>query len=408
MRFIPAALAVAALGCLAGCGTLPAVQHAATGTAGCLTVVHGEASGRGSLEPGWLPGGFRLLAGSQSSSSLPDSTYTEASKHQDPPRIEFGTFIQAAPLTAAVGGRPDGKPVEVQGHGGFLESGPPGPQFIGVYWKPAKKYVVSVVGYQVSAATVLKVARTAAFTPPGLVRLPVQAGRIVSRQTAIKVAEQAKGGASRSAVAKLSSWTEVQALAAHTGRAPAGPGVLSSSPWLPVWAVRLAGSSSVEIVGARSGQAEAQVSDRGSWFTALTDRSAAGARDCPGGSTALVPFGVLTRDEQTFLSGRPATGSVRLVLSTVPAVNKADNGLYGGCIQVNCSVDQLVWVTITVVRAAPGKTVACLPGDISVPAGYKPRGVKEYYSVSVPDNASVGCKPPPAALSGLKDLAPPG
>jgi len=52
---------------------------------------------------------------------------------------------------------------------------------------------------------------------------------------------------------------------------------------------------------------------------------------------------------------------VKLVLATVRAVNTADPGLYGGCVQQDCSLPQLVWVTIDTVHALPGKTVACLP-----------------------------------------------
>ena len=305
-------------------------------------------------------------------------------------------------------------PVLIQGHGGLVESGPPSPQSIGVYWKPSRGYVVSVVGYKVPAATVLQVAKKVSFVAPGIVALPVTPGRIVTRQAAISAAERATRTRWRHAVAKLSTWTEIQALASHAQPIPAAPRVLTASPWRPVWAVLLTGSlsrPSVAVVDAASGQEEFTIGVRRPWFRALTDRDPISTRQCPGGSSSLVPFGVLTRDEQAYASYRPATGhartSVQLVLSTVPAVNKADTGLFGGCVQQNCSIDQLVWVTITTVRADPGRTVACLPGSVSVPPGYKPKQVKQYYSVEVPDSLGIGCGKVPDSLRALKDLAPP-
>lgn len=380
---------------------------AAEAGSGCATVVHGVVSGRGSLVPGWLPPKFGPLAGSQSTSSLPDSTFTTFNSHPDPPRIMLGTAIQPAPLTSAEGGRANGKPVKVHGQRAFLESGPPDPPFIGVYWKSGK-YLISVIGYRLSPSTVLRVARNVTFTPPGIVELPVTHGKIVSRQAAIKAA----GGRPGAAEAKLSSWTEVQAVAERAGRMPLASALLNRSPWLPVWAVRLTGTPYVEVVSAALGQPVLRMTDSRSWFAALTDRDPVKAGTCPGGSTALVPFGVLTRDEQSFTGARSVSASprtsVRLVLSTVPAVNHADEGLYGGCVQQNCAIDQLVWVTITTVRAAPGKTIGCIPPGFSVPPGYKPKRGTEYYTVDVPDNSGGNCGPVPAALRELKDLAPPG
>jgi hypothetical protein len=98
--------------------------------------------------------------------------------------------------------------------------------------------------------------------------------------------------------------------------------------------------------------------------------------------------------------------SMRLVLSSVSAVNKADPGMYGGCVLQNCSIWELVWVTIATERARPGHTLQCLPPSVSVPAGYHPRKVKETFYVNVPDNAEVGCGPVPRPFRALKDLAP--
>ncbi len=53
-----------------------------------------------------------------------------------------------------------------------------------------------------------------------------------------------------------------------------------------------------------------------------------------------MPFGVLTRTEQTFLTGSsasprrgPGTTAWALILTTLPVLNHADPGLYGGCMQ---------------------------------------------------------------------------
>lgn len=417
-RTTAALAALAGLTVVTGCGTARSGHggHGASDVVGgCVTVVHGVVTGAGSLAAAWLPRGFRQQAGTQLGSSLPETSYVKAGRRADPPRVMLGSARQRGPLTAADGGRSAGVPVVIQGHRGFLESGPPDPQFIGVYWKPGPAYLVSVVGYKVAAPVVLRAARNVSFSAPGSISLPVAPGRIVSRQAAIAAAERAADAARwRRASAKLSSWTEIDALATHEIHVPAAPRVLTASPWRPAWAVSLTGPTApplVVVVDAPSGRAYLSLSSRGSWFSAITDRDPARSRPCPGGSTALLPFGVLTRNEQTYTADRPATRSahtsVQLILSTVPAVNRADSGLYGGCVQQNCSIDQLVWVTIAIVRAAPGKTIACLPGDVSVPAGYKPKQVNQYYSVSVPDSLGIGCGKVPPSLSALHDLAPP-
>jgi hypothetical protein len=213
------------------------------------------------------------------------------------------------------------------------------------------------------------------------------------------------------------------------------PVALSAAPWRPDWAVLLTGGTHrppvLVVVSAATGRAEhaTRLTGPTAWFAALTDRSVFSPRSgqCQGGSSARIPFGVLTRDEEAYAVGvpghaaRPAQptaaatpgrgqrgSSESLVLSSVPAVYRADPGLYGGCVQQSCSIDELVWVEITTVRAAPGRTVGCLPGSVSVPPGYRPKRVHEYFSVSVAGNFEVGCGPVPAAYRELTDLAPPG
>ena len=53
-----------------------------------------------------------------------------------------------------------------------MEDGPPDPQFTGVYWKPDAGDLISVVGYKLSATSVLEVADQVRFTPPGVVTCP--------------------------------------------------------------------------------------------------------------------------------------------------------------------------------------------------------------------------------------------
>jgi len=426
---LAALAALSAFGALTACGTGPMPRstdggsHDSAVTLACTTTVHGVVEGRGSISAAWLPPGYSPQPESAPASPLPASAYAKVTGHPDQPRIMLNSSYQAGPVTGADGGAGKGTPVRIQGHGGLIESGPPAPQLVGVYWKPSAGFLVSVVGYNVGQSVVLQVARHVSFAAPGIIALPVMPGPIVTRQAAIasarRAAARSAGGPARlDGSAKLSSWTEIAAVAARAQQNLAPPPGLAASPWRPVWAVLLTGTSTaptVVVVDAASGRAEFTVHERGSWFTALTDRAMPASGHCPGGSSARVPFGVLTRSEQEYAEGSHSPGiaakssvsRVEYVLSTVSAVNAADPSLYGGCIQQDCSIDELVWVTITTVRADPGKTVACLPGGVSVPSGYHAKRVREYYSVSVPDNVAIGCRPLPAQWTHLQDLAPP-
>lgn len=415
--------ALAAVTVLTACGTTPAPKdtspagHQRTVRLACATTVHGVVGGPASLTPAWLPPSYHLQPGSVRASALPESTYVKETGQPDPPRIMLNSSYQAGPVTGSDGGAGKGTPVRIDGHNGLIESGPPAPQLVGIYWKPSRGFLVSVVGANVARSVVLKVALHLSFAAPRVIALPVTPGPIVTRQAAITAAERAVGGTRRAAAVKLSSWTEVDALAGLARQNLTAPPGLAATPWRPVWAVLLAGSPApptVVVVAAGSGRVELTVPEHGTWFGALTDRDGP-AGQCPGGSSAQLPFGVLTRDEQEYAGGaRPSTAGaksyvrhVRYVLSTVPAVNRADPSLYGGCIQQDCSISQLVWVTIATVRADPGKTVACLPDDVSVPPGNRARQVTEYYSVSVPGSFGIGCGPTPAWVTRLADLAPP-
>ena len=150
------------------------------------------------------------------------------------------------------------------------------------------------------------------------------------------------------------------------------------------------------------------------WFAALTNRDPS-LGGCPGGSTARLPFGVLTRDEETYVAassptplGAPgATRSVGLRLTTVSVLNRVDPRLYGGCVQQSCSLDELVWPTIVVVRAPAGRRLSCLPPWASCPPGYRPKQVSEYVTIGVAGNAGILCGPVPNWVHQLQDLAPP-
>ncbi len=401
-------------------------QGAASDPAGCATTVHGVVPGPASLAARWLPAGFHLTRGTTSD---PTSGLTYTTTGSDPPRIELHLFDSPGALTAPAGGRTSATPVDVQGHPGLLEDGPPDPQFIGIYWKPTTGDLLSVVGYELPAATIIDVAQHVAFSPASAVSLPVQPGPVVTQALAVAAARRAAHLSRSSAQAKLSSWTEISALlqadAASTG--VSAPAAVTGDPWKPAWAVLLAAKprpkpwtgpaarSELVVVDAASGKAmNVGAIAHQAWFASLTSRDPS-LGGCPGGSTARLPFGVLTRDEETYVAassptplGAPgATRSVVLKLTTVSVLNRADPGLYGGCVQQNCSLDELVWPTIVVVRAPAGRTLSCLPPWASYPPGYHPKQVSEYVTIGVAGNAGILCGPVPNWIHQLQDLAPP-
>jgi len=409
---------------------------AATHRAACQTTVQGVVSSPGSLTAGWLPAGFQLTGGdAPSPDDTPGATYAATGEGADPPRVQLHFSYSPGPLSPLDGGNATATPVEVQGHPALLESGPPAALFIGVYWKPTAGVLLSTVGYKVPSSVVVQVAQRVRMTPPGEVPLPLTAGPVVARSAAITAARRAVTIVRATVEAKLSSWTEVTTLlyAGNDGTMTPKAALPSvSAPWAPVWAVLLSsvrstgapnaarpGSTATEIqlvvIDAASGQAQLAVREGGdtSWFDALTDRDP-GLGGCPGGSSARLPFGVLTRDEEAHVARSAAipgaaeeTTSVILKLTTVPTLNRADPGLYGGCLQQNCSLPELVWPSIVIVHAPGGRTVACLPPDASVPLGYQPRQVAQYVRISVTGSGEIACGPLPVWVDQLKDLAPP-
>jgi hypothetical protein len=408
---------------------------AAAHRAGCETTVRGVVSSPGSLTAGWLPAGFQLTEGGTASpGDMPGATYAATSEGADPPRVQLRFSYSPGPLSPLDGGRATATPVEVQGHPGLLENGPPAALFIGVYWKPTAGVLLSTVGYKVPSSIVVQVAQRVRMTPPGEVPLPITAGP-VARSAAITAARRTAFIAGATVEAKLSSWTEVTTLlqAGHDGTggtAAAFPSV--AAPWAPVWAVLLsplrspgprlaarpgtaAAATQLVVVDAATGQAQLETPTGGgtAWFAALTDRDPE-LGGCPGGSTARLPFGVLTRDEESYAvlaavvpGSTGETTSVILKLTTIPALNRADPGLYGGCVQQNCSLPELVWPSIVIVHAPTGQKVACLPPEASVPPGYRPRQVKQYVRIGVTGSGEIACGPLPTWVDQLKDLSPP-
>ena len=303
----------------------------------------------------------------------------------------------------------------------------PGPASLTAGWASD---LLSVGGYKLPAATVIDVAQHVAFSPPGVVTLPVQPGPIVTKASAIATARRAAHLSRSSAQAKLSSWTEISALLHADHAATSSGAFLVPKPWQPVWAVILTGASpspgststsstssgtELAVIDAASGTAVnvAAIAHQ-AWFAALTNRDPS-LGGCPGGSTAHLPFGVLTRDEETYvatsspgpLGAQGATTTVILKLTTVSVLNRADPGLYGGCVQQNCSLDELVWPLVVVVRAPAGKTLSCLPPWASYPAGYQPKQVHQYVTIGVAGNSCIICGPFPKWVNQLQDLAPP-
>jgi hypothetical protein len=425
--------AVAAL--TTACGTTRVPDAPLAGTVGgCATTVRGVVSAPGSLATSGLPAGFYRVPQGQPAATVPAAVYQLRRAGPAGPRFELDWSNSPGPLNPRIasGGRAQVRWVRVQGHRALLASGAPDPAIIVVYYKPRRSDLISVAGYQVPAAAVLRAARSTVFTRPGLAALPVAPGPVLRRARAVSIALRAAPPAARAATrlesARLSSWTELATLLAGDGRALPVPPALAGEPWRPVWAVLLAsaGGSAASPGAGRGGRGYLVVEAAASgtvllarpvtgpagWFAALTDRAGHG---CPGGSSAAVPFGVLTRAEETFAvsaGARPARSqwqtSTRLVLSTVAAVYRADPSIYGGCFQQRCSIRQLVWITFTTVRALPGKTISCLPGSVSVPPGYHPAQVREYVTISVPGNVEIACGRIPGWLAHIADLAPPG
>jgi hypothetical protein len=396
-------------------------------TSRCTTAVHGVVPGPASLSAQWLPAGFRITSGTPSDPSA-GLTYTAENGGPDPARIELHLGNSPGPLVPSDGPRPTAVTVEVQGNPALFETGAPDPDFMGVYWKPIAGDLLTIVGYKLPAETVIETAQHVAFSAPQAVSLPLSPGPIISGSTAVTEARHVAHSPRFAARAKLSSWTEVNAMlhASRFGSGPTAIGGGTETPWKPVWAVLLSSADQTSGSGTRSSSDELVVvdadtgkllsmtatEDNQAWFIAMTNRDPT-LGGCPGGSNSRLPFGVLTRDEEAYavahLPGPAAQGPITsniLKLTTVTALNQADPGLYGGCVQQDCSLRELIWPAIVIVHAPPGRTLACLPPSASYPPGYRPKQVHEYVTISVLDNSSIYCGSIPSGVKQLTDLAP--
>lgn len=383
----------------------------------CVSSVDGQLPGRASIAPGFLPPGFRLTSGDPSNITAGWATYSASSPRKDPPRVTINYDVLVTPLNGSVGGRAVARWLVIQDHPAILEDGAPGtPIWISVYWKPDKMHLISVVGYKLKEATVIRVARKLALTPAGPVALPLTPGSIVSRSAALAAAQGALPKGTVTAT-KLTSWTEASTMLQWSdpgSKLPQPSRTLAVAPWQPIWAVLATSPSSspeLLLIQGSMGRLLMKIAVKygTSWFGPLTDRDPSLA-GCPGGSNVRVPFGVLTRNEETYtLRFEIATPRTKVVekLTTNRTLNRVDPGLLGGCVNESCGlVKELVWPDMSETWAAPGKTLPCPPPWVSTPGGSNPRRVKEEYGISITDNSEGGCTALPVWVNRLKDLAP--
>ena len=381
-------------------------------SAPCKTTVRGFVMGPATVSTGLLPTGYRLASGNPADITTGSVTYTASNERPDPSRIEISLTYPAGPLTWQVGGRQNARHVSIHDRPGLLESGPPGPRFINVFWKPRPKDLVSVVGYKMSESTVLRVAWHLRVTPPGRIPLETEPGLIVHRATAISIARSTVHFQPLRVTAKLSTWTEVLTLirsSEYSHRTFKVSSALKTTPWIPIWVIRATrpgGRWRFVVLDAASGHVElvTTAGKNPSWFHALTDRDPAPHHGCKGGSSAHLPFGVLTRNEESYtqrsLFHLPRT-TIILKLTTVSAMH------YVGCTIQSCGPYNLLWPDIEVTHAPPGKLMPCPLNMMSHPAGVYFKPTKIAFSISAPNNSEGGCSRLPDWVSRLKDLAPP-
>jgi len=439
---------------LSACGAESSVHLAVTAaaptaspvSAPCVRTVHGVIAASQTISPGYLPKGFQLTEGDPNDAANQMTTYGTVGRHSSHDYVEVRITDNSSPLSASIIGRAGTVTTTIQGHRGLVATGLPAP-FEGVYWKPRPQTLASVVGWGLTTGTTLRVARALSVSPGGIVSLPVRTGQIYGRAAAIGRARRAAIFIPSGAVAKLTSWTEVQTLIERAYGSEVqfkGPSPLNVTPWAPAWAVIVYAKFPLELrrssrngvlpgpgaslrdpngnfanaelimVNAASGHQVPALwmQSNAGWFAAITDRDPA-LKGCPGGSTSRLPFGVLTRDEESFtVRGlrRPQPDGVRnsviMKLTTIRIL--AQHGLCGG-LGADCSINQLVWPTITIERAASGKSLPCPPPGFEGPS---PRGrsttkrVTVEFGISNAGNSEGGCGPPPKWVYSMKDLAP--
>jgi len=424
-----AAAAVVAVVAVLMAIVVPQVIHGrgrgGTAPTACTSLVRGVTTGSAAIGVGYRPPRFALSSGDPSDLGQAGTvTYDRPGGPGGPAQLQINLSNYPAGLGTVRTGY--GKPtsITIGGRPGLLSRYPAS---VGVYYKPTARFLIGVVGHNVPATTIIKVARNLSFRPPAIIELPVGAGHVMTKAAALAIARRSASVPAGPAAVKLSSWTEILAMMRASGFGHGifvVPPVMNASPWRPVWAVLLAPpghglftqrADLVVIVAAGGQRLRIGPGNHPSWFRVLSDRNP-GLRGCPGGTSTRLPFGVLTRNEAAYVvrggtaqplgSARGETTTYVLKLTTVAALSRADPGLYGGCVRQDCALNELIWPTIAVTRTVPRHTLTCPPASVSVPSTYRPKQVREMFSVSVPDNSEVGCGKLPAWVARLKDLAP--
>ena len=142
------------------------------------------------------------------------------------------------------------------------------------------------------------------------------------------------------------------------------PSSFNLTPWRPIWAVMVTHGGHVPrlvLIDAHSGWPafSASAGDGSRWFEALTDRDPTllTAAAAPGGTSARLPFGIMTRHEDAYtlrnsggsslLHGVRVKNIVIMKLTTISAIH------YIGCTKQDCRPYDLLWPRIQVTQAAP-------------------------------------------------------
>ena len=366
----------------------------------------------------YVPPGFSLKSGNPHDigpgrESSPLTYEKNNGVNRFPSGLTISTLPAERPLGSDVIGHTNDKysetPVTVNGHLGLMLTGAYTNPRVVVEWRATTNTTMSVNAFLVESAQVLAVARALRFHPPVVLALPLVAGHVVTRAQAISAA--ATSGQTVIG-AKLTSFTEVSTLIQAQLRTTSDlgePSDLAATPWRPIWAVLLGkASSDLVLIDAASGEVEWRTSapiDAG-WFQALTDRGS-NLPGCLGGTTTRIPFGVLTRTEESYAQpGRlpPSSGSTvttQYKLVSLAALNRTGQG--EGCVQY-CSLEQVVWIMVAVTKAPRGSTVVCPIPSLGRGSASK---VAEYTQFAFGNAAGINCSGPEAWYLDLEDLAPP-
>jgi hypothetical protein len=447
----PALIVAAALVVLLGAGGVvfaltssapsPGSAAVASDALACTSTSHAVIlSGNGAVTVGYMPAGFQLESGNPGDIGLGPSgsplTYSRPSDSEEivigpqPAGFQLGSnFTSQFPSTDFVSTR-----IRIGPHVGvFFTPSPSGPSPISeIDWRVTDETALSVNGTSVPPAELERVARSIIFGRPVDVELPLSPGQIISENRAISAAAASDGGNAARAQAKLTSYAEAETLlvrdterTTHEIRstpAPGGgatsepPADVGSQPWRPVWAVLLSGvPNNLVLVDAKSGQVVLTTSagPDTSWFSVLTDR-APGAGACDGGSSAAVPFGVLTRAEEEWIkpgAQSPAGGTTTTYYKLVKVAPGSSYYTGYSCTDA-CPTSSLEWVWMAVTVADHGTRIPCPLPEGPGPRGggggaYHPQLTNEYTQFSYGNGGGITCNGPPSWFSADRDYAPP-